>query len=82
MSIVVTTTCLIKAGATRIELLVLRSEPAWYWEMRLTDGLTLDEGQATTRLGAQLAAQAAFERRLRRSGLHDGFAGYRWNDAS
>ena len=69
--------CIEQMGA---ELSVRRDDSAWLWEIR-SGGRTLEAGGATTRLAGQMAAQCAFERRLKRAGLHlSGFAGYRWTD--
>ena len=71
--------CALQVGARTIELHVLRDNPVWRWEMRFAGGQTLDAGAATTRFAAKVAAQRAFEFRMKRSGLYKrGFAGYRW----
>jgi hypothetical protein len=73
-------TCLQELGAnTTVELSVRRDDPAWRWEVRFGDGQTLDAGDATTRVAGQMAAQNAFERRVKRAGLLlRNFRGYRW----
>ena len=75
-----TIACALQVSDKTVELVVLRDGPAWRWRMCFC-GQTLDAGTATTRVAAQFAAQNAFERRLKRAGLSQSFAGYRWNDA-
>ena len=76
-----TIACALRVGEKTVELVVLRDDPAWRWEVWFA-GQKLDVGAATTRLAGQLAAQCAFERRIKRAGLvQRGFSGYRWNDA-
>lgn len=77
-----TIACALQVGGKTIELVVQRDDAAWRWEMRFADDEILDRGTATTRLAAQLTAQNAFERRLKRAGLLRDFDGYRWNDVS
>ena len=75
-------TCALRIADKTVTLAVVRDDPSWRWEMCLASQ-KLDSGVAATRLGAQTAAQYAFERRLRRAGLNQGnFTGYRWNDSN
>lgn len=74
--------CTIHLSTTIVELVVLRDDPSWRWEVRFARGQTLAAGTAETKVAAQVTAQQAFERRLKRSGLQQrGFSGYRWTDA-
>jgi hypothetical protein len=75
-----TITCALRIGDKTVELFVQRDDLAWRWKIQFGNQ-TLDAGAATTKLAAQVAAQCAFERRLKRAGLFQGnFSGYRWND--
>lgn len=71
--------CAVQVGPRKVELLVLRDDPAWRWEMRFAGGPVLDAGEAATRIAAKVAAQHAFEFRIKRAGLYKrGLAGFRW----
>lgn len=53
----------------------------WHWEITGEDGLILTRGAEATRLAAQVAAQHAFETRLRKAKISKwGFTGYRWRE--
>ena len=78
-SVALTITCSFQLGAQEVELLVLHADPAWRWEIRCADGKTLEAGEATTRLAAQLEAEHSFESRMKRAGLFPlHFGGFRW----
>lgn len=72
--------CALHVGPETVELHVLRDDPVWRWEMRFAGGETLDAGAAGTRVAAKVAAQQAFEFRMKRAGLYNrrGSTGYRW----
>ena len=75
-------TSVIDVHGRKIHLSV-RHEAAdvWRWRVLSEDSLTLEQGVMTTRLAAQVAAQCAFEYRLRRAGGYPrDFVGYRWNE--
>lgn len=73
--------CNLQLRGKTVELLVLRNDPAWRWEVWF-GGQELHSGAAETRIAARVAAQRAFEHRIKRAGLFPrNFTGYRWNDA-
>lgn len=76
------TACTLNVSGKTVELLVMPNDITWRWELRFAGGQTLDAGESETRVAAQVAAQRAFEHRIKRAGLVlRGFTGYRWNDA-
>jgi len=81
MSSPISIACLQQVADKTVELSVRRDDPAWRWEVRFTGGQTLDSGASTTKIAGQMAAQYAFESRLKRAGLLlRSFAGYHWTD--
>lgn len=73
--------CAQQVGAKTVKLSVRGDHPSWRWEVQFAEGQTLEAGTATTRFAGQLAAQHAFELRLKRAGLdRRNFSGYRWTN--
>ena len=77
------TICVLELRGRQVELSVRHDKSAdlWRWKLQFHNGLTLEQGVASTRIAAQVAVQVAFEHRLRRAGVHRWhFTGYRWNE--
>ena len=75
--------CVVDVNGREVHLSV-RHEGAdvWRWTVLFKDGAILQQGATTTRLAAQVAAQHAFEFRVRRAGIYpENFTGYRWTEA-
>jgi len=77
-----TTTCVVDVNGREVHLSVRHeATDLWRWRVLSDGGMILEQGMMNTRLAAQVAAQHAFEFRLRRSGVYPrGFTGYRWTE--